>query len=146
MKNKELIMRRIADIATIILLVCAFGIAYYTGFHSKSLNTTLFALISAMGLAAMFVVGPLSELLSRISRNTVTKSFLGGFIAQLVCVIMMAVFMILGAFNVIPLEVTYIKVLYIVFVLMVVLGYCRSVAYANTVEATLPAEKESEDE
>lgn len=146
MKNKELLTRRIADITTVVLLLGAFAIAYYTGFYSKSLNTTLFAVISSVGLAAMFAVGPLSELLSRIKRETVTKSFLGGFISQLACVILMIVFMTLGTLSVIPLDAAYMKVLYVVFVLVVLFGYCRSVAYANTVEPTVPAEGELEDD
>lgn len=146
MKDKKILLRNIADITTTLLLIGAFAIAYYTGFYSKALNTALFAVISSIGVAAMLAVGAFSEFYSRIKRGTVTKSFLYGFISQLLCVILMIILMVLCALSVISIDALFVRILYIIFVLNVTLGYCRSVAYANTIDATIPHTRELEDE
>ena len=155
MKSKKLV-----DIVTVVLLACAFGLAYYTGLVGKNetggmmLKTNTFALISIVGSLVLMFVGGVSELIARVKNNAVTWSFTVLMSVQVfaffgMCAISVA--LLTGAFSH---DSGWIRALFIVFAAIELLGYVQAVLYTGGVEdrqtaaavaAAAPAE-EYEDE
>lgn len=145
--------KNIVDIVTIAMLVIAFGLAYYTGLVGKTslgeplLSSGLFSLIAIAGSAILFFVGGISELLGRIKNNTVTKSFTAFFVVQSLAVVGMAgcmVYLLAGIFTT---DSALLRILYIVFAFVEVLGYVEALIYTNLCDrraALLAAENAGE--
>ncbi len=135
MKSKKII-----DIVTVVLLICAFGLAYYTGLvgrkidGSPMLELKTFALIAICGTLVLMFVGGVSELIARVKNNAVTVSFTAFMALQIVsffgmCAVSAA--LLSGAF-----ETTsgWIRGLFIFFAAVQLLGYVQAVIYTGGVE------------
>ena len=132
--------RKIVDIVTIVMLVCAFGLAYYTGLVGKNaygealLKPDTFALIAICGTLVLMLVGGISELVSRVKNNAVTVSFTAFMAVQVVSFIGMcaiSIALLSGAFTA---DSGWIRGLFIVFAAVQLLGYTQAVIYTGTSE------------
>lgn len=141
----------IVDIATVAMLIVAFGLAFFTGFVTNKetgepmLDMNIFALIAVLGSVILVAVGSVSELMSRVKNNTVTWSFTAFMAVQVVALVGMCAIVIgllSGAFST---ESAWIRGLFLCFVAAMLLGYCQAVVYSNVMESReLPAEDEEE--
>jgi len=147
-KTKKLIV----DLSTVIMLVVAFGLAYYTGLVGTKetgeamLDTKVFGLISVAGSLLLMCVGGVSELLSRIQRGTVTWSFTAFMAVQVFAFVGMCAIVIgllSGAFAT---DSAWIRGLFLSFVAVQVVGYVQAVIYSNTLEAVEGAEEDEEED
>ncbi len=147
-KTKKLIV----DLATVIMLVVAFGLAYYTGLVGTKetgeamLDTKVFGLISIAGSLLLMCVGGVSELLSRIQRGTVTWSFTAFMAIQVFAFVGMCAIVIgllSGAFAT---DSAWIRGLFLTFVAVQVVGYVQAVIYSNTLEAVEGVEEDEEED
>lgn len=149
MKSKKII-----DIATIVLLIAAFGLAYYTGLVGRKadgqpmLELKTFALIAICGTLVLMFVGGVSELLARVKNNAVTVSFTAFMALQVVSFIGMcaiSIALLSGAF-----ETTsgWIRGLFVFFAAVQLLGYVQAVIYTGGTEeqAALTAAEEAGEE
>lgn len=130
--------KRIIDIITVVMLVGAFGLAYYTGLVGEKaallgkepmLSSGMFALVSIAGVLVLMLVGSANELIGRVKTGTVTLSFSIFAAVQVFALIGMCAIMIAlnsGAFT---RESTVIRILYILFAAIPVIGYAQSILY-----------------
>lgn len=141
----------IVDVVTILLLIGAFGLAFYTGLvGTKSsgepmLTLNVFSIIAVVGSLVMMGVGGISELISRVKNNTVTWSFTAFMAVQAVAFVGMCAIIIglnSGAF---ARENSWIRGLFLVFVAVEVLGYIQAVIYSNTLEGEAGESEDDED-
>lgn len=135
MKSKKLV-----DIITVLLLACAFGLAFYTGLVGQKangeymLNTGTFCLISVLGSLVLMAVGGASEMIARVKNNHVTWSATAFMAVQVFAFIGMcavAIAVKTGAFDE---SSALIRVLFIVFALIELLGYVQAVLYTGGIE------------
>lgn len=132
--------KKIVDIVTIVLLTCAFGLAYYTGLVGEKspnvmlLDTTTFSLIAICGSLVLMFVGGVSELIARVKNNAVTVSFTAFMAVQVfafvgMCAICIA--LLSGAFGT---DNGWIRGLFIVFAAVQLVGYAQAVLYTGGTE------------
>ncbi len=130
-------MKRFVDILTVLLLMAAFGMAFYTGFigqdgHGKPmLATNLFCIISMAGVVMLYVVGALSSLIARGKRDLITKTSLVFAVLQFFSVVGICVIMTLLWTGMFGLDNTIIRVLYIVFILICIVCYVEALMFAD---------------
>ena len=133
-------MKKIVDILTVVLLAAAFILAFYTGFVKTSavtgdpaLETVPLAIISVVASIVLFAVGCGSSAAARTKSETMTKSFIGLLIVQAASVVGMATIMLFLLLKMFPLTSTGLRVLYIVFAMIGVLGYADAILYTDAV-------------
>ncbi len=135
-KQKKLIV----DGVTILLLIGAFALAFYTGLVGRKstgepmLALNVFSIIAVAGSLVLLGVGGISELISRVRNNTVTWSFTAFISAQAVAFVGMCAIIIglnSGAFAT---ESGWIRGLFLSFVSVLIVGYIQAVIYSNTIE------------
>lgn len=143
--------KTIVDVVTILLLIGAFGLAFYTGLVGTKtsgepmLALNVFSIIAVVGSLVMMGVGGISELISRVKNNTVTWSFTAFMAVQAVAFVGMCAIIIglnSGAF---ARENSWIRGLFLSFVAVQILGYIQAVIYSNTLEGEA-GEPEDDDE
>ncbi|MBE6759671.1 MAG: hypothetical protein E7554_06205 [Ruminococcaceae bacterium] len=147
-KQKKLIV----DTVTVVLLIGAFALAFYTGLVGKKstgepmIDLNIFSIIAVLGSLVLMGVGGVSEMISRIKNNTVTWSFTAFMAVQAVAFVGMCAIVIglnSGAFST---DSGWIRGLFLCFVAVQVLGYIQAVIYSNTLEGNADGADESEDE
>jgi len=133
--------KKIVDIATVILLAAAFILAFYTGFVSKTatgepvLATKTLAIISVLGVGVLFGVGGASTAYDRIKRGMVTRSFLIFFIVQMLAVVGMAAIMFFVATEMYTVDNRVIRMFYMIFAMINVIGYVDAMLYSDSMAA-----------
>jgi len=156
MKGFVILMKKLVDVFTVLLLAAAFILAYFTGFVNKSeitgepmLSTTTFGIISIIGVAILFAVGGASAFAERMKRGTLTKSFVALFVVEIFSVIGMITIMSFLILQMFTVDNLIIRALYIIFAMTGVVGYVDAVLFTDCVtaaEAPVLAEGEEEDE
>ena len=141
----------IVDIGTIVMLVVAFGLAFYTGLVSNAetgepmLDMKVFSLIAVLGSVILLAVGGVSELMSRVKSNTVTWSFTAFMAVQVFALVGMcaiAVGLLTGSFSH---ESQWIRGMFLSFVSVLLLGYIQAVIYSNSIESREALEEAAEE-
>lgn len=133
-------MKKLLDVLTVVLLAGAFILAFYTGFvktnpvtGSPALETVPLAIISVVGAIVLFAVGCGSTAAARSKSETMTKSFVGLLVVQAASVVGMATIMLFLLLEMFPLTSIGIRILYIVFAMIGVLGYIDALLYTEAV-------------
>ena len=147
-------MKKLVDVLTVILLIAAFILAYYTGFvdigdgflEEPALATGTLAIISVIGAIVLLGVGCASTAAVRAKSGTMTKSFLALFIVQTASVVGMAAIMLFLLLGMFPLSSPVIRTLYIVFAMIGILGYVDAMLYTNAVLAGAEDEEDAEED
>lgn len=149
-------MKKLGDILTVLLLLAAFGMAYYTGFVGKSpdgspmLATNMFAIVSMAGAAVLFVVGAVSAMVSRVKNNLVTLSFTVLCCVQVFAVIGMCTIMTMLWTGMFALDNSVIRALYIIFTLIITMGYVDALLFSDNIAIKngddIPPEDDEEEE
>lgn len=133
-------MKKLGDVMTIILLLAAFGIAFYTGFIGKNdagdpmLGTNVLAIISIIGTALLLAVGAASTMYARVKNNMVTVSFTAFCCVQLLAFIGMCTIMIMLWTGMFDVDSKLIQILFIIFTLTITMGYVDALLYADNLE------------
>lgn len=134
--------KKTVDIATIILLFIAFGVAYAMGFvlinsgtYTNYLEPRILLLISVAGLGILFAAGTCTELASRIKRQELTKGFVALFIVCVLTFVLMTVELLGVACGLTTVKAFLPNFAFIAAVVAVLGGYYESVLYASKIEA-----------
>ena len=131
-------MKRFVDTVTVLLLAVSFGIAFYTGFIGKNsygdsmLAINLFSLISIAGVIVLFIIGAFSTVVTRAQMGLLTVGGLIFGIAQFVCVVGVCVIMTMLWTGMFSIESTALRLLYLLFVGVVLAGYVDSLLFADS--------------
>ena len=131
-------MKRFVDIITVLLLTASFGMAFYTGFIGKTaggdnmLATNLFALMSMLGAAILFAIGTFSTVIVRSRMNLLTRKALIFAIVQFVSVVGICVIMSMLWMGMFKLENQTLRLLYLLFVAILLIGYVDSLLFADS--------------
>lgn len=144
-------MKKLVDILTVLLLIAAFGMAFYTGFIGKNDNgapmlaTNLFAIISIAGTIILLLVGMISALIARAKNNLVTNSFLAFAVVQSAAVIAIILSMAFVWNGVFALDNKTIWAVYIISVLVVIIGYVDAITFSDVLARRDAVENAPED-
>lgn len=131
-------MKRLVDVITVLLLIAAFGMAYYTGFvgenaaGDKMLSKGLLAVISMAGSAILFAVGSFNTLLTRWKRDMLTVGSVIFGIIQFACVVGICVIMSMICFDMFKLDNGVLRALYLIFTAVVIIGYIDSLLFTDS--------------
>ena len=131
-------MKRLVDVITVLLLIAAFGMAYYTGFvgenaaGGKMLSKGLLAAISMGGSAILFAVGSFNTMLTRWKRDMLTVGSVIFAIVQFACVVGICVIMSMLCFDMFKLDNGVLRALYLIFTAIVIVGYIDSLLFADS--------------
>lgn len=131
-------MKRLVDVITVLLLIAAFGMAYYTGFvgenaaGDKMLSKSLLAVISMAGSAILFAVGSFNTMLTRWKRDMLTVGSVVFAIFQFACVVGICVIMSMICFDMFKLDNGVLRFLYLVFTAVIIIGYINSLLFADS--------------
>ena len=147
--------QKLVDIATIILLFIAFGVAYAMGFvlvnsdtHTNYLEPRILLLIAVVGLGILFAAGSCTELASRIKRKELTKGFVALFIICVLAFVLVTVELLSIACGITTVKAFMPSFAFIVAVVAILGGYYGSVLYASKIEAeeAIEAPEEAQEE
>ena len=131
-------MKRFIDVITVLLLTASFGMAFYTGFVGKTasgdnmLATNLFALMSMLGAAVLFAIGTFSTVIGRSRMGLLTRRALVFAIIQFISVVGICVIMSMLWMGMFKLDNQTIRLLYLLFVAILLIGYVDSLLFIDS--------------
>lgn len=149
--NKKKIGGMLVDILTIGMLFAAFGMVFYAGFitDKEELSLNMMALVTAVGLVLLYIIGTCSCLVTKVKNNCLTAGFLTFSAVQLYAVLSNLVVLgclLIGLYTV---QDIFMQISYIVTTAIVLIGYVVNiVAFSGneTAAAIDDADYEDDDE
>lgn len=148
-------MKKLTDTLTVLLLAAAFGMAYYTGFVGELANgkpmlgTDVFAIISMLGMLVLFIIGPVSALVSRAKNNLITTGFIVFFCAQVLALVALCTAMIMLWTNMFNTDSSGIRAIYIICTVIGIAGFVDALLFSDCLaarDAALEGDAEAEDD
>lgn len=123
--NKKKIGGILVDVLTIGMLFAAFGMVFYAGFitEKEELSLNMMALVTAVGLVLLYIIGTCSCLVTKVKNNCLTAGFLTFSAVQLYAVLSNLVVLgclIIGLYTV---QDIFMQVSYVVTTAIVLIGY-----------------------